>query len=405
MQQQFTVIGMDDSAAPRFSEEILTLIARSRIFSGGRRHRDLVAPLLPPEALWIDITVPLDEVFRAYAPHPKIVVFASGDPLFFGFAATLRRRLPEARIAVYPAFNSLQILAHRIVMPYERMRIVSLTGRPWHEFDRALIEGCPQIGVLTDRTHTPAAIARRMLDYGYGDYTMHVGERLGGACERIRRLSAEEAARGEFASPNCLILEGAGRKRPFGIPDGRFELLDGRARMITKMPVRLTALSLLDLNRRRVFWDVGFCTGSVSIEARLQFPHLLVHSFEIRPEGERLMQTNSRRFGAPGIETHIGDFLTADLGGMPAPDAVFIGGHGGRLDEMLQRIARVLAPDGAVVFNSVSEESLALFERSAEAAGMEITGRIALQVDRHNKIEILRAEPAREAGDGGPEPR
>lgn len=393
MPQQFIIIGTDDNAAPHFPEEILAQIAAGRIFSGGRRHRELVAPLLPPGAEWIDIATPLDAVFRAYAPHPKIVVFASGDPLFFGFAATVRRRLPDAEIVVHPRFNSLQTLAHRLVMPYERMRIVSLTGRPWHEFDRALIEGCPQIGVLTDREHTPAAIARRMLDYGYAGYAMHVGERLGGACERLRRLSAEEAAREEFAAPNCLILEGEGRKRPFGIPDERFELLDGRTRMITKMPVRLTALSLLDLNRRRVFWDVGFCTGSVSIEARLQFPHLHVHSFEIRPEGERLMELNSRRFGAPGIETHIGDFLAADLAALPAPDALFIGGHGGRLDRMMQRAARVLAPDGAVVFNSVSEESLALFARSAEAAGMELTGRIALQVDRYNKIEILRAEP------------
>lgn len=393
MPQQFIIIGTDDSAAPRFSDEILAAIAGGRVFSGGRRHRELVAPLLPPGAEWIDIVTPLDEVFRAYEPHPKIVVFASGDPLFFGFAATVRRRLPDAGIVVYPRFNSLQSLAHRIVMPYERMRIASLTGRPWHEFDRALIEGCPLIGVLTDREHTPDAIARRMLDYGYADYTMHIGERLGGACERIRTMSAEAAAHEAFAAPNCLILEGAGRKRPFGIPDERFELLDGRARMITKMPVRLTALSLLDLNRRRVFWDIGFCTGSVSIEARLQFPHLLVHSFEIRPEGERLLELNSRRFGAPGIEAHIGDFLAADTSALPAPDAVFIGGHGGRLDRILHRVARVLAPKGAVVFNSVSEESLALFARSAEAEGMELTGRIALQVDRHNKIEILRAEP------------
>ena len=54
--------------------------------------------------------------------------------------------------------------------------------------------------------------------------------------------------------------------------------------MITKAPIRLLTLQALELNRRRVFWDIGFCTGSVSIEARLQFPHLAVISSEIRPE-------------------------------------------------------------------------------------------------------------------------
>ena len=29
-------------------------------------------------------------------------------------------------------------------MPYDDMRTVSLTGRPWHEFDRALIERAPK---------------------------------------------------------------------------------------------------------------------------------------------------------------------------------------------------------------------------------------------------------------------
>ena len=75
------------------------------------------------------------------------------------------------------------------------MRIVSLTGRPWPEFDKALIERAGKIGVLTDREHTPAAIARRMLDYGYDNYTMHVGEHLGNPDdERITTCTLQEAA-------------------------------------------------------------------------------------------------------------------------------------------------------------------------------------------------------------------
>ena len=137
----------------------------------------------------------------------SIVIIASGDPLFFGFANTLKREFPDAEIVLYPTFNSLQMLAHRLVMPYHDMRIVSLTGRPWHEFDRALIEGATKIGVLTDKEHTPATIAQRMLEYGYNDYTMHIGEHLGNpTTERISVLSLKEAAREEFSMPNCLIL-------------------------------------------------------------------------------------------------------------------------------------------------------------------------------------------------------
>lgn len=175
---QFIVIGLDDSPAPYLPPSIQVLIREGKVFSGGLRHHDIISAFLPEGAEWIDITVPLDAVFARYEAYDHIVVFASGDPLFFGFANTIRRRLPEARIQLYPTFNSLQTLAHRLVMPYDDMRTVSLTGRPWHEFDRALIERTPKMGILTDREHTPAAIARRMLDYGYTHYTMYVGEHL-----------------------------------------------------------------------------------------------------------------------------------------------------------------------------------------------------------------------------------
>lgn len=99
--------------------------------------------------------------------------------------------------------------------------------------------------------------------------------------------------------------------------------------MITKAPIRLLTLAQLDLRRHQTLWDIGFCTGSVSIEAKLQFPHLHVVAFEQRPEGKRLMELNAARFGTPGIITRIGDFLQAELDDLPAPDAVFIGGHGG----------------------------------------------------------------------------
>ena len=332
MKHRFIIIGMDDNRSPFFPPEALAQIRKGKVFSGGIRHKEIVGPLLPAGAEWISITVPLDCVFSHYeeiftrfeetATDNSIIVFASGDPLFFGFANTIKRKLPEADILLYPAFNSLQTLAHRLVMPYDDMRTVSLTGRPWQEFDRALIERAPKIGILTDREHTPATIA---------------------------------------------------------------------ARMITKAPIRLLTLQALELNRRRVFWDIGFCTGSVSIEARLQFPHLAVISFEIRPEGKELMDTNSRRFGAPGITAVTGDFLHTDLTPFARPDAVFIGGHGGHLEEMIEKVKQVLHPEGCIVFNSVSAESKEAFCRGIERNGMVLHPSTHIALNEYNPIEIMKA--------------
>ncbi len=143
-------------------------------------------------------------------------------------------------------------------------------------------------GVLTDREKTPATIAARMLEYGYDNYRMTVGEALGnGEEESVRTFSLEEASQSAFRFPNCLILQrNKVHPRPFGIPESEFHLLNGRNRMITKMPVRLLTLSMLTLREKKSFWDIGFCTGSVSIEAKLQFPELKVTAFEQRPEGK-----------------------------------------------------------------------------------------------------------------------
>jgi precorrin-6Y C5,15-methyltransferase (decarboxylating) len=354
-----------------------------------------VAPLLPADARWIDITVPLEAVFDQYENHPEVVVFASGDPLFFGIANTLRREFPAAELTVFPSFNSLQLLAHRMELAYADMCTVSLTGRPWDAFDRAVIRGERLIGALTDRHKTPAMIAARMLEYGYDNYRMTVGECLGNReAERVRSFaSLEEAAAAECTFPNCLILEQTRlRPHPFGLPEQDFALLDGRVNMITKMPIRLLTLSQLDLPRRTSFWDVGFCTGSVSIEARLQFPHLKITAFEIREAGRALMEQNARKFGAPGINALIGDFLEADLSELPAPDAVFIGGHGGRLVEMLRRIDRVLLPGGIIVFNAVSAQSQQLFREGIAATGRRIIGEMNVTINQFNPITILKAE-------------
>ncbi len=405
--EKFIVIGITDDPEPFFPPEVLNIIKQGKVFSGGKRHHEIVAPFLPADSQWIDITVPLDTVFQQYISlssfhsplSSNIIIFASGDPLFFGFANTLQRKFPDAELKVFPTFNSLQMLAHRLVMPYHDMRIVSLTGRPWPEFDRALIERAPKIGILTDREHTPSAIAQRMFDYGYDSYQMSVGEHLGNpSLEKVSTLTLEEATRRDFSHPNCVILDSfihhpSSVSLPFGLSDADFALLDGREKMITKMPIRLLTLQALDLPSRHVFWDIGFCTGSVSIEARLQFPHLTICAFEIRPECEAIINENARRFGAPGIDIHIGGFLETDISTLPRPDAVFIGGHGGRLKEIIAKVLTVLSEDGVIVFNSVTSpkvpiDSRQLWNEACLELGLRQEPPLHIQLNDYNPIEI-----------------
>ena len=103
------------------------------------------------------------------------------------------------------------------------------------------------------------------------------------------------------------------------------------------------------------------------------------------------MENNSSRLGAPGIDVHIGDFMEEEVSDLPAPDAVFIGGHGGKLKEIVNKVARYLAPDGLLVFNSVSEESEKLFIDSVLEAGLKLDDPLHVTVGDYNPIVILKA--------------
>jgi precorrin-6Y C5,15-methyltransferase (decarboxylating) len=389
-----TIIGIPDNEHHELPKQALEAIENATLFSGGKRHHELMNHLLPANHRWIDVTVPLSNIYSAYrqaiAEGQRIVVFASGDPLFYGLATTLKRELPDTQMKVIPWFNSLQTLAHRLTMPYHDMRVVSLTGRPWKEFDKALIEGATKIGVLTDRNNTPTTIAQRMMYYGYDGYVMHIGEHLGNEeKECITTLTLKDAAGREFSQPNCLIL--CGQQPLRSKTEKGWETLPNRPLMITKDAIRTLSLKAMDLKEHHVMWDIGFCTGSVSIEARLTYPHLDIVAFEVREECKDIMERNARTHGAMEIAVEMGDFLQQDLSSHPSPDAVFIGGHGGKLIDIMKRVNEKLADGGVIVMNSVTAESARMFGEACELLGYKQDTPMRIALDNYNPITILKA--------------
>ncbi|MGQ1947833.1 precorrin-6y C5,15-methyltransferase (decarboxylating) subunit CbiE [Geofilum sp. OHC36d9] len=387
---EITIIGIYDRA-PEFSPQIEADMATTRYFAGGKRHYELVKKWLPPQAQWTSITAPLNLLFKTIATHPEQwIVFASGDPLFFGIGNTLKREFPEARIKFIPTFNALQLLGHKAGLNYGEFKTVSLTGRDWHEFDQSLLQGDRRLGILTDRKNTPAAIARRMLEFGYDNYRIIYGECLGGPRERVTKLTLREALTFPFCHPNCLFLEKTDDDFPQkGISEQDFETLNGRPQMITKMAVRLTSLAAMELNNKQVFWDIGACTGSISIEVRLHFPHIKVFAFEKREESRAIILKNTQTFKTPGIRLFIGNYLNIDKTGLEHPDTVFLGGYGGNMIPILDDVNRHITADGTIVFNSVSENSRVQFLNWGKKKQYETKFHQTLTVDDHNQITII----------------
>lgn len=388
----FYLIGISNHSTPIWNSDGLQLIKESTVFSGGKRHYQLVKSFLPQKHTWIEISGKMKVLIEKYKKvDVPIVVFASGDPFFYGFGNTLQRLLPQSTLKAIPYFNSIQLLCHKTQTNYNQLKTVSVHGRDWSALDEALINRNELIGVLTDYKKTPAEIAKRMLQYGFDNYSITIGESLDGTDEHIEQLDLASCSQKTHNNLNCVLLKQTTAKhKHFGITDAEFIPLPNRPNMITKMPIRLSTINALQLQNKKVFWDIGSCTGSVAIEVKQQYPHLKITAFEKRTVCGDIIQQNTERFSTPGITIVIDDFFKLNLNDFEIPDVVFIGGHGGRLAELIQQIHQ-LNPAVRLVTNAVTTNSTQIFTQELRKLNYTINTSV-IQVNEHNKISIHTAE-------------
>lgn len=147
--------------------------------------------------------------------------------------------------------------------------------------------------------------------------------------------------------------------RSLGLPDDAFEQRHPLRGQITKREVRAVSLYSLGLHPHSVVWDIGAGTGSVSVEAALIASQGTVYAIEKDEASIALLQRNLDRWSSGNVQVVHGE-APAALEGLSDPDAVFVGGSGGRLPEILDSAAQRLKPGGRIVVN------LAALERTQE---------------------------------------
>ena len=119
---------------------------------------------------------------------------------------------------------------------------------------------------------------------------------------------------------------------------------------MTKEEVRTIALDRLNLSRATTFVDVGAGTGSVALEAAIRHSSLNVIAIEKNPAALSLIETNRARFGCQNVEIIAAEAPCA----LPTlVDAVFVGGSGGNLTEIIDWSLAHLTSGGTFVLNFI----------------------------------------------------
>ena len=123
---------------------------------------------------------------------------------------------------------------------------------------------------------------------------------------------------------------------------------------ITKEEVRAVSIMKLDLVNAKRFIDVGAGTGSVSVEAAYNYPNLEVISIERNDDALDLINKNVEKFNLKNVEV-IKAYAPIDIEG--EVDAIFLGGTGNRLNEILLWSKEKLVPGGRLVANFIIVET------------------------------------------------
>lgn len=361
------VIGLG-AGSRSLGAEALEWIAASEVLVGGKRHLEFFPEYTGRKvALKAPLAEGIKEIGSLARTH-RTAVLASGDPLFFGIGKALRKAFGMNGLFIVPGVTSLQTLCARISEPWGGIECISFHGREkLNRMDRLLdcLDKGRKVAVLTDPAHTPAWIARELIDRGRSSCLLIVGEELGADSERIRSLAPEETLAETFSPLNIVLIlpgEPEGKTEQFDEVSGRVfgfyeEAFERDAGMITKMEVRAVALALLGLEPGLIMWDIGAGTGSVSIEAARITPLKCVLAVEKNEFRYSKLCRNIEKFGLPCIEAVCSEASVA-LKDFSDPHRVFIGGSGNDLDEVLGEVARRLLPGGRVVQTIVLLETL-----------------------------------------------
>ena len=151
----------------------------------------------------------------------------------------------------------------------------------------------------------------------------------------------------------------AASQRALGLPDDALEQRRPLQGQITKREVRAVSLYSLGLRPSSVVWDIGAGTGSISVEVSVIAREGTVYAVERDEESLPLLRRNVAQLGSKHVQIVAGEAPDA-LAELPDPDAVFVGGSGGRLAAILDVAIKRLRAGGRIVVN------LAALERTNE---------------------------------------
>ena len=355
-------------------------VESAEVIIGGERHHKLSQSVSAERIAWPHPFDALIDTIRAHKGR-RIVVLATGDPLWFSVGARITRAIPAGEITFHPQLSAFQWAACRMGWSLADVETLTAHGRPTAQLIPRFWPGA-RLLVLTAGAETPGEAASLLTARGYGDSRLTVLANLGGPREQRIDASAAEWANETPELPpfHTLAIDCQGAPERLlpsipGLPDDAF-VHDGK---MTKREVRALTLANLMPARGETLWDIGTGCGSVAIEWMRAAPDALAIGIDPNPKRLEMARRNAETLGAPRLRLIEGAAPEA-LTNLPHPSAIFIGG--GLSEAVADRALDTLPTSGRLVANAVTLESEATLTALHARHGGTLT-----------RLAVQRAEP------------
>ncbi|KNC06740.1 bifunctional cobalt-precorrin-7 (C(5))-methyltransferase/cobalt-precorrin-6B (C(15))-methyltransferase [Pseudomonas sp. RIT-PI-a] len=369
MSAWLTLVGIgEDGFAGLGKQARRALLSARRIVGSPRQLELLPRCIVGTQVVWPS-PFSLDAVLAE--PGEAVCVLASGDPMLYGVGASLARQIPAAQMHVLPSPSSYSLAAARLGWALQGVVTLSVVARPVAAVAAHLYSG-QRLLVLSNDGTSPRAVAELLRERGFGLSRVTVLEHLGGAKERRIDGSATDdfpdIAALNLIAIDCQASPDAPRLSPLaGLPDTAFRH-DGQ---LTKRDVRAVTLARLAPRPGELLWDVGAGCGSIGIEWMRAHPSCRAIAVESDEGRQAFIEHNRDALGVPGLQLVRGRAPGA-LAGLPAPDAIFVGG-GVTRENVLADCWAALKPGGRLVANAVTLQSELALVQWRERYGGDLT--------------------------------
>ncbi len=383
MTARIHIVGIGDDGLDGLTRHARSLIDGAEVLVGAA---SLLEKIASSEVQRIVVGGNLDQLRESIAGtlDKRTVVLTGGDPLFYGIARFLTDAFGKDRFEVVPHVSSMQLAFARVKESWDDAYLSNLATQP---LDRVVdsIRTAERVGLFTTEDVSPSVVAASLLDRRIDYFTAYVCENLGTPDESVTQGELKSIKGQSFSPMNVMVLvrrrgaadrpSGSGQRRLFGNPDDLFLQSRPKRGLLTPSEVRCIALAEMDLTLTSVVWDVGAGSGSLAIEAASIASRGKVFAIEMDAEDFGLMLENAKLFDVPSLIPVHGQ-APAAFKELARPDAIFVGGSGRIVPDLVSESLKYLGDGGRIVVNVSSPDNLVAVQNVVEAAGLEIDVRM-----------------------------